>query len=148
MSQTSDETRTQDIALIVSRGDYPTFYEATSLATAFGALGKQVHMLLTWGALSRVVKGTLDEFEVDPSEGFDHEDIKLLMAEATKGKLPSQSQLLSDLRDMGLVKIYACSGSTAHLGFSRDKVNEVVDEIVGITAFINDMELAQRIMFL
>lgn len=148
MTQPPESSPSRDIALIISRGDYPTFYEATSLATAYGALGKQVHILLAWGALSRVVRGTMDDFEVDPSEGYDEDTHKALREQAAEGRLPSQSGLLRDLREMGLVKIYACSGSTAHLGFPREQVMELVDDIVGITAFISDMEQAERVIFL
>ncbi len=148
MSQPSHQPRTNEIALIASRGDYPTFYEVTSLATAYGALGKEVHILLAWGALNRVVKGTLDDFEVDTTEGYDKEVLAELNEQAESGKLPGQARLLKDLREMGLVKVYACSGSTAHLGLDRTKVQEAVDDIVGITAFISDMEQAERLIFL
>ncbi len=148
MSDPSVQAGESRVALIVTRGDYPNFYEATSLATAYGALGNDVHMLLAWGALSKYARGDLNQFEVSLNEGLDGKTIEHLKGEMADGKLPDQAMLLEELRNMGLVRLYACSGSTAYMGYTTEQMEEMVDEVIGITAFVNDMELAKRIFFM
>ena len=131
-----------DVGIVLTRGDFAAIHSAVSLATGYGALGKQVHLVLAWGALRKLMRGDFDAVEVDDAAGLDVGAV----AAIRDAQLPSQWETLQELRELGLLRVYGCSGSAAGLGYSVDEVTAKVGEVVGATSFLDGMETAELVV--
>ncbi len=56
-----------------------------------------------------------------------------------KMKAPSWYDMLKDAKELGDVKIMVCSMTMEALGFSKDHVDPIVDDVVGAATFLAEM---------
>ncbi len=106
-----------------------------SLAIIGLTMDMEAYILLTYEALRRFVKG---HFE-DP-DATDPELLIMMQKGITSGKFHSITEKLVTARELGL-KLYACNTAMATLGISREDLVAEVDDIMGLTAFV---QLAQN----
>jgi peroxiredoxin family protein len=122
------------MTIILHSGSYDKVTNALSLAIIGLTMDMEAYILLTYEALRRFVKG---HFE-DP-DTTDPELLAMMQRGITSGKFHSISEKLATARELGL-KLYACNTAMATLGISREDLVAEVDDIMGLTAFV---QLAQ-----
>jgi len=123
-------TEPQIAAIILHSNDYDRVTNALSLACICLSMGMETHILLTYGALNRFVKGHLeDDWNTDPAiRGLIQQSIDAGINHCIEEKLATA-------RSLGL-RLYACTNDLVTLGLDFEDLIEEVDEVMGLTAFI------------
>ena len=119
------------ITIILHSGSYDRVTNALSLAIIGLTMGMEAHILLTYEALRRFVKGHLED-----ADSTDAGMLAMLQKGIAAGKLTSIQDKLTTARELGL-KLYACTTAMTTVGVTREELVDEVDEIMGLAAFIN-----------
>ena len=117
---------TEPVVIFLHRGDYDAVHQGLSIAAAAVAGQRPAELYFSWWALERLVKDRLDEPDL-------REDVA---SEMERRGVPTLRQLLGHLKESGLSRLYACSGSLHALGFNPSHVEGRVDELVGWSAIL------------
>ena len=102
-----------------------------SLAIVCLSMGMEAHILLTYQGLKRFVKGHLE----DP-DGTDADLLAMMQRDIASGRFHSIEDKLDAARELGL-KLYACTTAIATLGLNKEDLVDGVDQIMGLTTFMN-----------
>lgn len=134
VTQAGEGKKIYRCAMILHSGDYARINEALSLANVVAASGGEAHILFSYGALKRLVRGNIDRISIDgeaqPTDGYFERNIGA-------GRAPSLSELITFGSKLGGLKIYACSGAMAALNISRSELMDFVDQSTGLVGFLN-----------
>ncbi len=131
------------LAIIASRGSFNSLLQVVTLLMAAVGSGVSVSVFFRDEAVLKVTK--TGATEINLSEAYrGHE-------EAVRGRLSAQAltdlpRLLRELRELGDVKLYACSSSMAICGV---EAADLIDglEVRGLTAFLlEDVATADRVL--
>lgn len=115
------------VVIFLHHGEWDAVHQALSIAAAATATGREVELFFFWWALERLVRGNLDEPDLE------RDDVNATME--LRG-VPTCRQLLDVVRDSGHAKLFACSGSMASLGLTPPDVEPKVDALIGWTAIL------------
>ena len=126
------------MAMILHSGAYDRVSYALSMAIIGLALGWQVDMLLTYGGLRRFTKGNLGGLGEETGVA----ERKQIERGLSTGGIKPLEAYLADARALNL-KIHACPNAMAALNISRDQLVPEVDQVTGLTSFL---ETAQGAM--
>jgi len=115
------------VAIFLHRGEYDVVHQGLAIAAAAVSMGRRAEVYFFWWALERLVRGGLDEPDLE------RDDVNATME--LRG-VPTARQLLDVVRDSGLGKVFACSGSMAAIGLTPPDVEPRVDALIGWTAIL------------
>lgn len=115
------------VAVFLHRGEYDVVHQGLSIAAAAVSMGRRVEVYFFWWALERLVRGRLDEPDLE------RDDVSATME--LRG-LPTLRQLLDVVRDSGQASVFACSGSMTAVGLTPPDVEPCVDALVGWTTIL------------
>jgi peroxiredoxin family protein len=118
-----------EIAIFLHDGAYDRMHQGLSIAASAAAAGRRAHVFFFWWALERLAQDALDEPDFDPPRP------EVANRFETKG-IPTLRQLLAHLRESGLCRLYACTGSGAILGVGSG-MERRVDQLVGWNAILH-----------
>ncbi len=114
-------------------------HQGMAAAAAAVALGRRVDLYFSWWGLERLVRGNVD------SPDLDRDDVNATME--LRG-IPTIRQLLDVVRDSGLARLYACSGSAAAIGLNPPEIDPKVDGMVGWTTILQRTQhVVERLTF-
>lgn len=99
-------------------------HQGLSIAAAATASGRHADVFLFWWALERLLRDELDEPQFTPPR----DDVTDTFE---KRGIPTLRELLGHLRDSGLCRTYACSGSVAIVAADRSVLEGKVDQLIG-----------------
>jgi peroxiredoxin family protein len=119
------------MTIILHSGSYDRVTNALSLAIVCLSMGMEAHILLTYQGLKRFAKGHLE----DP-DGTDPDMLAMMKRDIASGRFHSIEDKLDAARELGL-KVYACTTAMATLGLSKEDMVDEVDQIMGLTTFMN-----------
>ena len=119
------------ITIILHSGSYDRVTNALSLAIVCLSMGMEAHILLTYQGLKRFAKGHLE----DPDE-TDPDLLAMMKRDIASGRFHSIEDKLDAARELGL-KVYACTTAMATLGLNKEDMVDHVDQIMGLTTFMN-----------
>ena len=123
------------MTIILHSGSYDKVTNALSLAIIGLTMDMEAYILLTYEALRRFAKGHFED-----SNATDPELLTMMQQGIASGKFHTISEKLATARELGL-KLYACNTAMATLGIAREDLVAEVDDIMGLTAFV---QLAQN----
>ncbi len=118
---------TQRLCIFLNRGEYDAMHQGFSIAASAAALGRTVELYFFWWALERLIRGNLDEPDLE------RDDVNATME--LRG-VPTLRQLLDVVRDSGQATLYACTGSMAAIGLTPPEVEPKVDGLIGWTTIL------------
>lgn len=136
-------TQRSKVAVIVNSPSYDRVVYALTLALLNASLGREVHILFTYGAITRLRKKGADQVG-EETEAWIRETVRKGVA---KGTLPRISELLRDLKRFG-GRIYACVSAMALHNLTRDELVEEVDQVTGLMAFLEMVEGAAVTLYI
>jgi peroxiredoxin family protein len=128
------------VAMIVNSSSYERVSYALSIATISAAHLKDVHVLFTYGAVRRLVKGKTDDVGEETDAGI-RADIRLGLE---KGSIQKISEMITYLKGFG-GKIYACSAALTFHQLTQDDLIEETDDVTGISTFLDKTEGASML---
>jgi peroxiredoxin family protein len=116
------EAQVPPVCIFLHQGEYDAVHQGLSIAASATALGRPVELYFFWWALERLVRGNLDEPDLE------RDDVSATME--LRG-VPTLRQLLDVVRDSGLATLFACTGSMASIGLTPPDVEPKVDALIG-----------------
>ncbi|HEY3374707.1 MAG TPA: DsrE/DsrF/DrsH-like family protein [Candidatus Aquicultor sp.] len=110
--------------------------ERMQAGTMMGAIaatsGMQVNFFVTMGAMEMLLKKTVEgkNFPIESDVG------KALMEKSSD----LYYKLLEDAKEIGDAKVYACALAVDLMGWAKDEMLDVIDDIVGVSEFFGISE--------
>jgi peroxiredoxin family protein len=122
------------MSLIVFSGTVDKLMAASILATGAAAMGMEVEIFLTTWGLEAFRKGN---YQVNTRISKEYEDYGLLMMQQMMAKkVPSWMDNLKGAKEIGAVKVYACSMTMELFDMKLDDLEPIVDDVVGVATFM------------
>jgi peroxiredoxin family protein len=134
------------MALVVFSGTADKLTAVATLATGAAAMGMEVELFLTFWGLEAFRKGAKDR---SPRITAEFEDYGPVMMELMQAKhVPHWLDTLRAAREIGDVRILACSATMELFDMKLDDLEDVVDEVTGVASFIDRAKDAEISMFI
>ncbi len=122
------------ISLVLMSPDMEKIHAGALMGSIAAASGMEVNVFATMDALKMFLKETVEK-----------QDFKLgeIGNKLMEKKVDPFYKMLEDAKDLGEVKVYACSLVVDVMGWEKEDLLDVVDDIIGVTAFFGIAEGGQ-----
>ena len=131
--------------LFLHSGSFDRVYHAMAITNVVLARGGEVHILFSYGALQRLVKGRTDDIAVGDPPG----SLKMQLERNLEiGVLDSLHEMLQTGKRFGSLRIYACSASLAILNIARGELIDEVDASMGMVGFMDLVREADLTLYI
>ena len=122
------------MSIIVFSGTVDKLMAASILATGGAAMGLEVELFLTTWGLEAFRK---DGYKTNMKVSKDFEEYgPVMMEQMMAKKVPSWMENLTGAREIGEVKIYACSMTMELFDMKLEDLEPIVDEVTGVATFV------------
>jgi len=128
-----------DLLILAQGGAWQDRFQISSLAASAAAVGEQVEIALFFAALEAWATDQWDR--LDPRPPLEPDRLLAL-------QMPALSELLTEGRATGRIRLFACSASTRLLGLETAAVQARVDVIAGWQSFSRMTATAGRVVTL
>jgi peroxiredoxin family protein len=134
------------MSLVVFSGTADKLTAAVTLATGAAAMEMDVELFLTFWGLEAFKK---DAKERPPRITAEFADYGPVMQELMQAKhVPHWLDTLRAAREIGNVRIFACSATMELFDMKLEDLEDVVDEVTGVATFIDRAKDAKISMFI
>jgi peroxiredoxin family protein len=134
------------MSLVVFSGTADKLTAVATLATGAAAMGMEVELFLTFWGQEAFRTGAKQR---PPRITAEFEDYGPVMMELMQVKrVPHWLDTIRDARDIGNVKVFACSATMELFDMKLDDLEDVVDEVTGVATFIDRAKDADISMFI
>ncbi len=117
------------LSIVLISPQYERIYAGTMMGAIAATAGMQVNFFVTMGAMKLLLKKTVEDNDY------------ITESDAGKALLEKHSdpyyKLLGDAKELGDAKIYACALAVDLMGWKRDEMLDIVDEVVGVNQFFS-----------
>ena len=122
------------MSIVVFSGTVDKLMAISILTTGAAAMGMEVELFLaTWG-LEAFRKG---HYQTNTRVSKDFEDDgPVMMQQMMAKKVPSWMENLKNAREIGEVKIFACSMTMELFDMKLDDLEPIVDDVTGVATFV------------
>jgi len=136
----------QRMSIVVFSGTVDKLMAASILATGAAAMGMEVDLFLTtWG----IVAFRKDDYKTNTRVSRDYDDYGPVMAEQMAAKrVPSWMENLRGAKEIGDVRISACSMTMELYGLTLADLEPIVDEVTGVATFVERARQSQVTLFI
>ncbi len=137
---------TERMSLIVFSGTVDKLLAASILATGGAAMGMEVEIFLTTWGLEAFRK---DAYKTNMRVSKDFEDYAPAMMEAMQAKhAPSWMENIQGAREVGDVKIFACSMTIELGGIKLTDLEPIVDGVTRVATFVERAKEGRITLFI
>jgi peroxiredoxin family protein len=134
------------MSLVVFSGTVDKLMAVATLATGAAAMDTEVDLFLTFWGLEAFKKGAKNE---PPRVTAEYADYGPVMMELMQAKnVPHWLDTLRAAREIGNVRVYACSMTMELFGLKLEDLEDVVDEVTGVANFIERAKDSKISMFI
>ena len=133
----------EKFAIILESGTFDKLMAASILTAGAAAMGKDVTVFLTFGGLMAFRR----DAEAAPpvmSNEFRGMEAQMGPMMAAK-KVPHFLETFRNARDLGSVKVVACSATLEMFDLKLNDLDPIVEHVVGVAHFIQQSEGAQTL---
>ncbi len=124
----------KNVSIIFHSGFYDRVHHGLSIALSALLMGGKARLYFTHASLKYVKKGA------KPSENIvvegDEHYAERYISNLKEGHIEELEEVIKYCKDVG-AEIYVCPASMAMLNISRDELIDEVDEVIGLSDFIN-----------
>jgi peroxiredoxin family protein len=132
------------ISMIVFSGTDDRLIPVGVITQAAAALGYEVNIFITGWALTKVLRKPAQP--VWPKE-FE-QMVPALQQGMARIKAPSWVEMVKQGKELGKVKVYACSMMAEAMGLKREDFDpSIIDDVVGVTTFL-EMAKGGQVLFI
>lgn len=124
------------LAIILLSEDLEKLHAGSLVGSVASMSGMKVNIFITMNALKPFLKSNFDKGEFKTGAVG-----KELLAK----KIPLFDSLLADGKDIGDLHIYGCAMAMDVMGWNKEDMIDVFDDIIGVTAFLGLAQNAQVI---
>lgn len=134
------------MSIVVFSGTVDKLMAASILATGAAAMGMEVELFLTtWGLMAF----RKDDWKTNTRVSADFADYGPAMAEAMAAKkVPSWMENLVGAREIGDVKVSACSMTMELYGLKPEDLEPIVDDVTGVATFVERARESEITLFI
>jgi peroxiredoxin family protein len=124
------------LAVILVSEDLEKLHAGSLVGSVASMSGMQVNVFVTMNALKPFLKSS-----------FDNEDFKVgtVGKELLAKKVPLFDSLLANGKEVGDLHIYGCAMAMDVMGWEKEDMIDVFDDIIGVTAFLGMAQNAQLV---
>ncbi len=122
------------MSLIVFSGTVDKLMAASILATGGAAMGMEVEVFLTTWGLEAFRK---DGYKTNMRVSRDFEEYgPVMMKQMMEKKVPSWMENFKNAREIGDVKVYACSMTLELFDMKLEDLEPIVEDVTGVATFV------------
>ncbi len=134
------------MSLIVFSGTVDKLMAASILATGGAAMGLEVEVFLTNWGLAAFRKGDYKEnMRISKEyEGFG----PMMMQQMQAKKVPSWMENFQGAKEVGDVKILACSMTLELFGWTKNDLEPMVEDVTGVATFVERAKDSKITLFI
>ncbi len=134
------------MSLIVFSGTVDKLMAASILTTGAAAMGMEVEVFLTTWGLEAFRK---DNYKTNMRVSKDFEDFAPVMMEQMQvKKVPSWMDNFKGAKEIGDVRIYACSMTMELFGMKLTDLEPIVDDVTGVATFVERAKEGRITLFI
>jgi peroxiredoxin family protein len=134
------------MSIIVFSGTVDKLMAASILTTGGAAMGLEVEVFLTTWGLEAFRK---EAYKTNMRVSKDFEDYAPAMMEQMMAKkVPSWMQNFQNAREIGDVKIYACSMTMELFDIKLQDLEPIVDDVTGVAVFVERAKEGKITLFI
>lgn len=134
------------MSLVLFSGTVDKLLAASILTTGAAAMGMEVEIFLTTWGIEAFRKGA---YKTNTRVSKDYEEFGPVMRELMQAKkVPTWMDNLLGAREIGEVKIAACSMTMELFNLKLDDLEPIVDEITGVAAFMEHAQDSKVTLFI
>ena len=134
------------MSIIVFSGTVDKLMAASILATGGAAMGMEVEVFLTTWGLEAFRK---DGYKTNMKVSKDFEEYgPVMMEQMMAKKVPSWMENFKNAREIGDVKIYACSMTMELFGMKLQDMEPIVDDVTGVAVFVERAKEGKITLFI
>ncbi|MEM2873609.1 MAG: DsrE/DsrF/DrsH-like family protein [Nitrososphaerales archaeon] len=134
------------LSMIVFSGTVDKLFPVSILTSGAVAMGMDVDIFLTFWGLNAFFKDTI---KTNTRMSKDFEDMASMMMQVMKEKkVPSWYDTLRNAKELGNVRIHACSMTLDLLGLKKENLDDIVDDIMGVGEFIETARDSKITLFI
>src|SRR5579859_2258259 len=122
------------MSIIVFSGTVDKLMAASILTAGAAAMGMEVEVFLTtWG----IEAFRMDSYQTNAKVSKDFEEYaSVMMEQMRKKQVPSWMDNFKSAKEVGDVKIYACSMTMELFGIKKEDLESIVDDVTGVATFV------------
>lgn len=122
------------LSLVLMSPDMEKIHAGALMGTIAAASGMEVNIFATMDALKMFLKETVEKQDFKIGE---------IGNKLMEKKVDPFYKMIEDAKDMGELKVYACSLVVDVMGWKKEDMLDIVDDIIGVTAFFGIAEGGQ-----
>lgn len=134
------------MSLVVFSGTADKLTAVATLATGAAAMGMEVDLFLTFWGLEAFKKGAKERPPRITAEFADYGPVMMELMQAKH--VPHWLDTLRAAREIGTVRVFACSATMELFEMKLDDLEDVVDEVTGVATFVDRAKDADISMFI
>jgi peroxiredoxin family protein len=134
------------MSLIVYSGTVDKLLAVATLATGAAAMGMEVDIFLTFWGLEAFRKGAAAT-NTRLSADFAEYGPAMMQAMAAK-KVPNWLDTLKGAKEIGNVKVQACSMTMELFGHTLADMEDIVEDVTGVASFVETAREGQITLFI
>lgn len=127
------------LSIIVFSGTIDKLMPVGILASGAAAAGYEVNLFFTFWGLTNVTKGGIQRQPAPIDKNYEQMG-PMMMKKMQEMKYPMWYQLIQQAKEVGEVKVFACSTTMEFFGIKREDLAEFVDDVVGVATFLDRAE--------
>lgn len=134
------------MSIIVFSGTVDKLMAASTLATGGAAMGMDVDLFVTFWGLNAFRK---DQIHTNTKISADFAEFREPMMKAMQEKnVPHWLDVLNQAREIGNIRVRACSQTMEMFGWSLDDLDPIVEDVTGVAVFVDEASDAEVTLFI
>ena len=134
------------MSIIVYSGTVDKLMAVSTLATGGAAMGMDVELFITFWGLEAFRK---DAYKTNMRVSKDFEDYApVMMEQMVAKKVPSWMDNFKNAKEIGDVKIYACSMTMELFGMKLEDLEPIVEDVTGVATFVERAKEGKITLFI
>ncbi len=139
-------TMSNRLSMVVFSGTVDRLYPVAIMASGAVAMGMDVEIFLTFYGLEAFRNG---QPQANQKMDMNYAELAPMLMQMMKSKnVPSWYQMLLRAKEMGNVKVHACSMTLDLMGLSKKDLDSIVDDVVGVGEFVSNAKEGEITLFI
>jgi peroxiredoxin family protein len=135
----------QKFVLFAHNATYDKLHQVATLGLTAAAMGKDVIVVLLFWTIKKLADGKIDDIDFPPEYAVSGKDVARLLKEK---KVPKISEMFAEAKEVGRLRLIACSAGLEYMDVDGDVVSTRVDEVLGLPAILSLAADAETTLFI
>ncbi len=134
------------LSMVVFSGTVDRLYPVAIMASGAVAMGMDVEIFVTFYGLEAFRNG---QPQKNQKMDVNYAEIAPMLASMMKAKnVPSWYSMLLQAKEMGNVRVHACSMTLGLMGLTKADMDPIVDDVVGVGEFVSNAKEGEITLFI